>query len=97
MTTVPAGKTPTQQAGEILHGLLSQFAGDLINSGTGILTTSLTSLQKTPTLQNVIAQGAAIALTGPLVLPTLEGEGIGQFATAGLQLITLLQTLVPKA
>jgi hypothetical protein len=91
-TTTP---TAAQQAGAILHGLLSQFGMDLLASGTGILQTSLTSLKATPTIENAAAQGAAITLAAPLVIPTLEGEAISQFATAGLQLLALVPTAAP--
>ena len=82
--------TPTQTAGTILHGLLSQYGADLEASGTGILSTALASLVKTPTVQNAVAQGLAISVAAPLVLPTLEGEAIGQFAAAGQALLALL-------
>lgn len=91
MTIANPNPTPGQQASVIIHGLLGEFFLDIVNSGTGILETSAQSLSATPTAQNLLAQGAAIALAAPLALPTLESASLSQFATAFSSLIALAQ------
>jgi hypothetical protein len=92
MTTTT--QTPLQQAGMILHGLLSEYATDLVQSGVGILETSAKSLAASPTELNLIGQGIAIAAAAPLALPGLESTAIGQFASALQQFIALVPAKV---
>lgn len=86
--------TPAQQAGTLLHGLLAQFEGDVLGSAQGLLATFFANLSKTPTSQNVIAQGIALAATAPLQLPALESTAIAQFAAVGQQLTALIPSVL---
>lgn len=88
MTT--ATPTPAQQAGTILHGLLSELEGDAFQNLKDLTTAFGQSLVTTPTEANVVAQAMALALTAPLKLPGLESEAIGQFGAAVVQLSTLI-------
>lgn len=98
MTTAVSGTpTPAQQAGQILHGLISQWGGDVLQDAEGLLGTFFANLKMTPTPTNLIAQGLALAATAPLQLPELESQAIGQFAQAGLLLTSLIPTAATSA
>jgi hypothetical protein len=90
MTTTP---TPAQQAGNIIHALLSQFEGDALGAAQNLFSTYFSNLKKSPTQANVVAQSLALAATAPLQLPSLETTAISQFADAGLALTALIPSV----
>lgn len=87
MTTTPA---PSPES-VLFSGLLQSLANDIFASGSGLLTAFFTNVQKNPTTQNVIAQGAILAASAPMQLPNLEQAALSQVATTGLALVALIK------
>lgn len=80
--------------GDVVHGLLSNFATDIVGAGSGLLNNFFTAVKANPTQQNVIAQAALLMVTAPLTLPNLEAKAISDFANAGLALSALIPAKV---
>jgi len=67
-----------------------QLLGDATGIAKGLLITFFTNVQKNPTIQNVLAQGAILQASLLLSGPTLEAQSIAQIAADGLGFLNKL-------
>ena len=82
--------TPSTSPAQTIFGVLGQhLLSDVESPAFGLLGAFLTAVQKNPTTQNVLAQGAILAASAPLQLPNLEQSGISDLASAGQALLAL--------
>lgn len=78
-------------AKQVLQGLIGQLLAEATGEGRALLGNALANVVANPSTQNVIAQGAAIALVAPTLLPGIEAEAIKRSAQAGQELLALLE------
>lgn len=66
-----------------------------VTSAGTLVNTFLTSIQTTPTVANIVAQAGILAVSAALQGPALEGAVLAAAASAGLQLMTWVQSQIP--
>jgi hypothetical protein len=73
--------------GDTLKGIFDTLGEDALAAAEAPLRTALTSIQANPSVENIAAQGAALAVSLPAALPTLGSTAAQQLATDGLALL----------
>ena len=86
-----SGTTDIQSTLQALFTTIGQqLLGDATGVSKGLLLSFFQNVQKNPTIQNVMAQGAILQASFLLSGPTLEAQAIAQIAADGIAMVNKL-------
>ena len=80
---------------DLFNTLGKQILTDVEGNASGLLVAFFTNIKATPSIQNVLAQGAILQASALLQLPNLETQAIAQFADTGLAALASLKSAPP--
>lgn len=82
---------------DLFNTLGKELLADVEGNASGLLEAFFTNVKATPSVQNVLAQGAILQASALLQIPNLEASAISQFADTGLAALAALKPVAPAA
>ena len=89
--------TTTNPLSTLFTVLGNQLLTDVEGNAASLLTAFFQNIKATPSVQNVLAQGAILQASALLQLPNLENEAISQLADTGLSALAAIKPVAPPA